>query len=128
MPPQAEGWLPEEIGHCPLRDDSPCKSGMAQGKCHWENGTRDNMVPGILKRQTLRRRHQRKPEHKNRIRNRGLRQQLQSKMGFNKTLRNSGLEIMKRIARSSVGLQTIRNWTLWRDQPPLNQKKKPHME
>jgi hypothetical protein len=31
-PPEAEGWIPEEIGHHPQRDDRPCKSGMVQGK------------------------------------------------------------------------------------------------
>jgi hypothetical protein len=29
---QAEGWVPEEIGPLPQRDDPPCRSGTAQGK------------------------------------------------------------------------------------------------
>jgi hypothetical protein len=32
MPPQAEGWVPEEIGRCPERDDPPCKNGRVLGK------------------------------------------------------------------------------------------------
>jgi hypothetical protein len=57
-----------------------------------------------------------------------LRQQLQIKREFNKTLRNIGLEIAKRIATSSVGLKTINVWSVWRDQSPLKWKKRPHME
>jgi hypothetical protein len=52
-------------------EEARCK-GNVVGK----NLTRDNMVQGTLKRQTFGRRHQLKPEHKNGIRNRGLRQQL----------------------------------------------------
>jgi hypothetical protein len=33
-----------------------------------------------------------------------------------------GLEFMKRAARMSSGLQNMRNWTLWRDRLPLEQK------
>jgi hypothetical protein len=40
---------------------------------------------------------------------------------FNKTMR---LEIAKRIARSTVGMPKIRNWTLWRGRPPPKRKKK----
>jgi hypothetical protein len=39
---------------------------------------------------------------------------------FRKTCR---LEIVKRIAGFSVGLQKIRDWTLWRGQPPQKWKK-----
>jgi hypothetical protein len=33
------------------------------------------------------------------------------------------LEITKRIARCTVGLQRVKDWTLWRVRPPLKQKK-----
>jgi hypothetical protein len=39
---------------------------------------------------------------------------------FGKTI---GLEIAKRIAGSSVGFRTIRDWTLWRGRPPTKEKK-----
>jgi hypothetical protein len=44
---------------------------------------------------------------------------------FRKTMR---LEITRRIAKSTVGLQKIKGWTLWRGQPPPKQKKRLHME
>jgi hypothetical protein len=60
-----------------------------------KNWTRD-VVCGTLKRQTSRRRYQPKLEHKNGIRNQGLRQQLQSKREFTKIYRKiTGLEITK---------------------------------
>jgi hypothetical protein len=55
-----------------------------------------------------------------------VRQQLHlgSKREFNKIIRKTlVLEIMNRIARSSVRMQKIRDWTLWRGQPPPKQKK-----
>jgi hypothetical protein len=33
-------------------------------------------------------------------------------------------EVVKRIVRSSTGLQEVSEWTLWRGQPPLKQKKR----
>jgi hypothetical protein len=38
------------------------------------------------------------------------------------------MEIAKWIAGSPVGLQKIRDWTLWRVRPHLKQKKKLHTE
>jgi hypothetical protein len=44
---------------------------------------------------------------------------------FGKTTR---WEIAKLIVRSTVGLQTINIWTLWRGRPPPKRKKGPHTE
>jgi hypothetical protein len=45
----------------------------------------------------------------------------------NETLRKAiGLEIAKRIARSTVGLRTIKDRTLWRGRPPTKQKNRLH--
>jgi hypothetical protein len=38
------------------------------------------------------------------------------------------MKVAKQIARTSAGLWTIKDWTLWRGQPPLKQKKRPHTE
>jgi hypothetical protein len=32
--------------------------------------------------------------------------------------KTTGLETTKQITRSTVGLRKIKDWTLWRDQPP----------
>jgi hypothetical protein len=46
-----------------------------------------------------------------------------------KTYRKStGLEISKRIARCNVGLQRIKDWTLWKVRPPSKRKKKLQVE
>jgi hypothetical protein len=37
-------------------------------------------------------------------------------------------ETVKRIARSPVGLQKVKNWTLWRGWLPPRRKKRPHTE
>jgi hypothetical protein len=44
---------------------------------------------------------------------------------FRKTIR---LELGNRTARSTVGLQRIKDWTLWKGQPPPKQKKKQRVE
>jgi hypothetical protein len=62
------------------------------------------------------------------IRNRDLKEELhlKSKGNVNKTFRETlGLEIMKRIARSSVRIQIMSVRTLWRGQPPPKRKQKP---
>jgi hypothetical protein len=46
-------------------------------------------------------------------------------MTFSKTMR---LEIAKQIARSTVGMQKIKCWTLWRGQPPPKWEKKLQVE
>jgi hypothetical protein len=40
--------------------------------------------------------------------------------------KSTGLKIAKWIARCTVGLQRIKDWTLWRSQPPPKQKKNAH--
>jgi hypothetical protein len=46
-----------------------------------------------------------------------------------KTYRKStGLEITQRIARSTVGLQRIKDWTLWKGRPPQKWKEKQQVE
>jgi hypothetical protein len=63
------------------------------------------------------------------IRNKGLRQRLQSKSKFAKIYRKTiGLEIARQIARPSVRLRTLKDWTLWSGRPPPKQKKRPHTE
>jgi hypothetical protein len=97
-----------------------CHAKVAQrkGNVIGKKWTRDNVVRGTLKGQKFGRRRHLKPECKYGIRNRCVRQQLQSEREFTKIYRKTaGLEIVKRIARSTVGLRTIRNWTLWRGQP-----------
>jgi hypothetical protein len=57
---------------------------------------KDKVAPRTSKRWMFGRKHQPKLEHNKCIRNRGLRQQLQSKEEFTKIIRNStGLEIAK---------------------------------
>jgi hypothetical protein len=91
--------------------------------------TRDNVTRRTSKGQTLGWKRQPKPESKYGIMNRRLRQQLQSKRKFAKIYRKTtGLEIARRIARYSVGMQTLRDWTSWRGQPPPKSKKRPHTE
>jgi hypothetical protein len=88
-----------------------------------KNQTRD-MVSRTSKSWMFRRRHQPKPERKSGIRNQGLRQQLQGKREFTKNYRKTtGLELEKQTAKFTVGLQKIKDWTLWRGQPPPKQKK-----
>jgi hypothetical protein len=38
------------------------------------------------------------------------------------------LEFLKRALGMSIGLQQMRNWTLWRGRPPPKRKKEPHTE
>jgi hypothetical protein len=64
------------------------------------------------------------PGMQNGIRDRGLREQLRSKVEFTKIFRKTtGLEMAKRIARSAVGLRKIKDWTLWRSRPPPKRRK-----
>jgi hypothetical protein len=92
-----------------------------------KNWTGDNVVHGTPKRWTFRKRHQLKPERKMEIRYQGPRQQLQSNREFTKIYRKTnGLQIAKRIAKSTVGLQTIKDWTLWKGRSPLKRKDVAH--
>jgi hypothetical protein len=126
-----------EIGRAPKeRIQENCGHQKKLGAAHrrmthfaavtWCKGQgKDDVAPRTSKRQTFGRRHQPKPEHKNGIRNRGLRQQLQSKREFTKIYRKTmGLEIVRRIVGPSVRLQKIRNWMLRRGRPPPKWKKK----
>jgi hypothetical protein len=91
-------------------------------RCKGQN--KDDVVPRTSKGRTLGRRHQPKPERKNSIRNRGLRQQLRSKREFNKTLRKTlGLDFVKETAGMSSRLRKVKNWILWRGRPPPKRKK-----
>jgi hypothetical protein len=98
-------------------------AGVAQHKGHRLQGqSKDDVLPRTSKRRTLGRRYQQKLECKNGIRNRGLRQELQSKKEFNKTLRETlELEIVKRAMSSR--LRKIKNWTLWRGRAPSEMEK-----
>jgi hypothetical protein len=54
----------------------------------------------------------------------------QLRLGNERTTRgiyrkSTGLEIAKQIARLTVGLKRIEDWTLWRGRPPPKRKKKP---
>jgi hypothetical protein len=92
------------------------RAGVARCKGHCRQGQgKDSVVRGVPKGRTLGRRHQPKPECKNGIGNRGLRQQLHlgSKRAFNKIVRKSfGLEFVKRIVGSSVRMREVGDWTL----------------
>jgi hypothetical protein len=114
-------WILEEIDSC--RQTSDCHAGVAQPKLNVGKNWARDVVQRTLKKLMFGRRYQPKPERKNGIRNRGLRQQLQSKREFTIYRKTTGLETAKQIARSSVGLQTIRNWMLWRVQPAPKWKK-----
>jgi hypothetical protein len=91
------------------------------------------MVRGTSKRWTFGKKRQPKQEHKSGLRSRRLTYRLQSRREFNKTLRKTyekmtGLEIAKQIAGSPVGLQNIKNWTLWKGWPPPKRKKEQEVE
>jgi hypothetical protein len=64
------------------------------------------------------------------LRERGLKKlRLESKENVIKTDRKpTGLEIAMRFARSTVGLQRIKDWTLWKGRSPPKQKKKLQVE
>jgi hypothetical protein len=98
------------------------RAGVARRKEHVvrKNQTRNNVARGAPRGRTFGRRRQPKPERKNWIRYRGLRQQLRSKKEFSQTLRETPRrKFVKRIVGSSAGLRKIRDWTLWRGRPPL---------
>jgi hypothetical protein len=44
---------------------------------------------------------------------------------FGKT---TGTEFAERVGRSTIGLQKIRDWTLWRGRPPPKRKKELQVE
>jgi hypothetical protein len=125
------GWnLAAEFCHKPKdvswrKLSATCRGTTHRAKVAWckrnvigKNRTGD-VVRGTWKRQMFGRRHQPKLERKNGTRNQGLRQQLRSKWKFTKTFKKTtGLEIVKQIARSTVGLRKIKDWTLWRGWPP----------
>jgi hypothetical protein len=55
--------------------------------------------------------------------------QLESTGSVIKTYRkSSGLEIAERIARSTIGLQRIKDWTSWKGRPPPKWQKKLQVE
>jgi hypothetical protein len=68
-----------------------------------------------------------KPKGSHGIKSRDVKEQLRlrgerlSGRIFRKTI---GLEIAKRIARSSARMRKMRDWTLWRDRSPLKRKMK----
>jgi hypothetical protein len=102
----------------------------------------DQVSMGTSKRQTFRKRQQVKPKGITGIRNQGSRQQLRlrkekttgngirgwcrrqephlgSRTTFNKTfMKTVVLEIAKQTVGTSIRWQKMRDWTLWRGQPP----------
>jgi hypothetical protein len=101
-----------------------CRKGSCRTRVTWCNGylikknqTRKNIARGAPRGQTFGKRHWVDPEGSTGVRDPGTRQQLHHKIKrtadgriFGKTCR---LEIAKSIAGSFVGLQKIRDWTLW---------------
>lgn len=85
-----------------------------------KNRTRDKVVQGTLKGQMLWRRQWAQQECNKRMRNRDLKELwLESIGNVNETFRKTrGLEIIKRISVSSVGLQKIKGWISLRGLPP----------
>jgi hypothetical protein len=86
---------------------------------------------GAHKEWTFRKRHHTKQTGSHSIRNRGFKEQLHlgskkvSGRIFRKMIR---LGITKQIARSSVRMRKMRDWTLWRGLPPPKGKKRLHSE
>jgi hypothetical protein len=74
----------------------------------------------------VRKRRQAKPEGINGIRKQDLQKWL--RLGSKRTSgrivwKTIGLEIMKKIAGSSIRIRKMRDWTLWRGEPLLKRKK-----
>jgi hypothetical protein len=117
-------------------------AGVAQHKGHGHTGltveqrqqkkwTRENVARGTLKRWTFGKRQQRKQEGINEIRNQGSRQEphLSSRTALGRIFRKTAeLEITKQTVGTSIRLQKIRDWTVWRGWVPPKQKKRWHTE
>jgi hypothetical protein len=85
------------------------------------NKTRNKIARGTRIGQTLGKSKLTCQKGTNGTRNRDVKEQLH--LGNERTTRgiyrkSTGLEIAKRIARYTVGLKRIKDWTLWRGQPP----------
>jgi hypothetical protein len=92
-----------------------------------KNQTRNNFARGAQRGQTFGEGRRMDPESSTGVKDSSIRRRLHLKIErtadgriFGKTYR---LEIAKRVAGSSVGLQKIRNWTSWRGRPPPKRKK-----
>jgi hypothetical protein len=104
-----------------------------RAKVAWRKGhivrkdqTRDKVARGAPKGRKLERRYEAKLECKNGIKDPGIRWQLHLKIGRTSDgldRKAFGLEFMKRAAGRSSALQKMRDWTLWRGQPPPKWKK-----
>jgi hypothetical protein len=116
-PPPAWGWPTMQVA-------------WRKGNVIGENRTREKVVQGTLKGWTLGRRQRGQHECNKWLRKWDLKEVwLESTGNFIETFRKTnGLEITKRIARSTVGMQKIKEWTLWRSRPPPKQKKRSYME
>jgi hypothetical protein len=85
-----------------------------------KNKTRKKITRGTRKGRMLRRRQLMGQEGTNGTRNRDVKEEL--RLGDERTTRGiyrkcTGLEIAKRIFRCTVGLQRMKDWTLWRGRP-----------
>jgi hypothetical protein len=111
---------------------------VARGREHGlQRQGNDDIALRTRKGQTEENKRLKGPECKNGVRYRGLRQQLQGKIGIKDpdTRRQLRLRIQKmsdeifrrkiakQVVGTSSGLQKIRNWTLWRGRLPPKQKK-----
>jgi hypothetical protein len=103
------------------------RAGVTRCKGHGCKGqNKDDVGKRTQKGRTEEKRCWKDLEFKNGIRNQDLRQQLHlgSRRAFNKIIRMTfGLESMKQIAASSVRMQEVRDWTLWRGPTPSKMKK-----
>jgi hypothetical protein len=88
----------------------------------------DNVARGAPEGQTFGKRCWAKPEDITGIRNQGSRQEphLGSRTILGRIFRKTvKLVILKQIVRTSIRLQKMSDWTLWRGQPPSKRKKQP---
>jgi hypothetical protein len=91
-----------------------------------KNQTRNNVARWAQRGQTFGRRRWVDPEGSTGVRRLHLKiERTADGRIFGKTYR---LETAKRIAGSSVGLQKMRDWTLWRGRQPQKRKKRLHTE
>jgi hypothetical protein len=111
----------------------PHRAGVAwcRGDLVRKGWTGNNVARGPSREWTHGKRRRVDPEGSTGIKDPGTRRQLHLRNEkiagqiFGKTFR---LENAKRIARSTVGLRTNKDWTLWRGRPPPKRKKKRKVE
>jgi hypothetical protein len=91
-----------------------------------KNQTKKKFARGTSKSRTPRRRQRATQQGNNRMRKRNPKELRRESTGnviqtFGKT---SGLKFAERVSRSTVRLQRIKKWILWRGRPPPKRKKK----